>query len=44
MYSVWYCLCCNNLSQFKVSVSADGGISYESFVDMIVNGYPLASS
>jgi len=28
----------------EVSVSADGGISYESFVDMIVNGYPLASS
>jgi len=28
----------------EVSVSSDGGISYDSFVDMIVNGYPLASS
>jgi len=28
----------------EVTVSSDGGISYESFVDMIVNGYPLASS
>jgi len=28
----------------EVSVSSDGGIAYESFVDMIVNGYPLASS
>ncbi len=28
----------------EVSVSVDGSINYESFVEMIVNGYPLASS
>jgi calmodulin len=28
----------------EVSVSADGAISYESFVDMLVTGYPLASA
>jgi len=27
----------------EVSVSSDGGISYESFVDLIVNGYPVTS-
>eukprot|EP01110_Echinostelium_bisporum_P004496 TRINITY_DN2104_c0_g1_i1.p1 TRINITY_DN2104_c0_g1~~TRINITY_DN2104_c0_g1_i1.p1 ORF type:complete len:148 (+),score=73.32 TRINITY_DN2104_c0_g1_i1:65-508(+) len=27
----------------EVSVSSDGGINYDSFVDMIVNGYPTAS-
>lgn len=28
----------------EVSVSSDGAISYESFVDMLVTGYPLASA
>ncbi|MFI0107857.1 EF-hand domain-containing protein [Streptomyces parvus] len=28
----------------EVSVSADGGISYDSFVDMLVTGYPALAS
>eukprot|EP01112_Ceratiomyxa_fruticulosa_P016404 TRINITY_DN494_c0_g1_i1.p1 TRINITY_DN494_c0_g1~~TRINITY_DN494_c0_g1_i1.p1 ORF type:complete len:149 (-),score=47.47 TRINITY_DN494_c0_g1_i1:330-776(-) len=28
----------------EVQVSNDGGINYDNFVDMIVNGYPLSSS
>nr|P08053.1 RecName: Full=Myosin regulatory light chain; AltName: Full=Calcium-binding light chain [Physarum polycephalum] len=28
----------------EVSVSGDGAINYESFVDMLVTGYPLASA
>lgn len=28
----------------EVSVSADGAISYEAFVDMLVTGYPLSSA
>ncbi|MEV6080182.1 EF-hand domain-containing protein [Streptomyces sp. NPDC052069] len=28
----------------EVTVNADGTVSYESFVDMLVTGYPLASA